>query len=115
VHIGKQSGGWQFHFRGYRESEKWELPEGVPCLTSTDDWRELLARADVRIYDEYGAEVEAAQFWEGVEASKGRLTTALYDARYADNPTEAARQARRECGDEWTDIHGWEFASREFS
>jgi hypothetical protein len=56
LHIGKQSVGWRFIFRGYEEP-------GKP--TDIETWRAFLAREDVTIYDG-DTIVDKVKFWDMV-------------------------------------------------
>ena len=60
LHIGKSSGGWVFCFEAHDD----------PDLATTAAWREHLARADVRICDEYGEALTVEAFWARVERTK---------------------------------------------
>ncbi len=50
-HIGKSSVGWQFSFKGWKDSE------GRPAIKSWQDWKYILKTfKDGQIFDEYGKE-----------------------------------------------------------
>ncbi len=50
-HIGKSSAGWQFSFKGWKDSE------GRPAIKSWQDWKYILKTfKDGQIFDEYGKE-----------------------------------------------------------
>lgn len=57
LHIGKRSGGWQFHFQAH------------PGIRSRKDWE---ARVDEvgTVTDEYGREYTPEQFWAEVDATR---------------------------------------------
>lgn len=55
-HIGKSSGGWQFHFRGYRED----------ALTSYEEWLIQLSDLGREIVDEYGEVISLEDFKDKV-------------------------------------------------
>lgn len=60
LHIGKQSVGWTFLFRSYRELE----------LHSAGQWRELLNKKGSSILDEYGVTITPEDFFAKVEAAQ---------------------------------------------
>jgi hypothetical protein len=59
-HIGKSSGGWQFHFRGYRDE----------CIVSFKDWLEQLKDPNKEIIDEYGRKIPLEDFLGTVTSKK---------------------------------------------
>jgi hypothetical protein len=68
LHIGKQSIGWQFGFRGY---VNYQPIDGVELnLDSWQKWKSFLNHKTVRIVDEYGEEVKFSEFAKFVEASQ---------------------------------------------
>jgi len=69
VHIGKSSMGWQFGFHAH-EPSPWEPEDLVSVLSSKKDWKEFTAKDNVKIYDEYGEEVDEDNFWNMVESDQ---------------------------------------------
>ena len=65
LHIGKSSGGWKFHFRGYRDS--WEDVD----IRSKKEWEEYLK--DKHIFNEYDEEVSYEDFFNLVELKQKDL------------------------------------------
>ncbi len=65
-HIGKSSAGWQFSFKGWKDSE------GRPAIKSWQDWKYILKTfKDGQIFDEYGKEWSYASYlqdsWKDAE------------------------------------------------
>lgn len=79
LHIGKRSGGWQFTFQAYDESEGTvtmtspasalgaivELPH--LSLRSAQDWKDFMSKNSGRIEDEYGTVFSNSEFWQMVD------------------------------------------------
>lgn len=59
-HIGKSSGGWQFHFRGYRDEN----------IVSLRDWIQEFKDGNKEIYNEYNEKVELQEFLDIVAAKR---------------------------------------------
>jgi hypothetical protein len=99
-HIGKNSHGWTFNFRGYKHVED------VPKIASFEDWkRELIAEGE--IFDEYGRKLTFDEFVELVESKKTAPNSHFdycekqsYDKVYMDY---------------WKDDEGFSFTGGEFS
>jgi hypothetical protein len=59
-------------FRGYRRDPRWpDDPDPAPVgvVESWQDWKQVLTRTGVRVYDEYGREHDTQEFIAGVEAT----------------------------------------------
>jgi len=65
-HVGKSSGGWAFTFQALQQ---YESPIERPIMCA-DDWREVLARPDGKLFDEYGKQMAPEDFWHLVELKK---------------------------------------------
>ncbi len=66
-HIGKNSAGWQFSFRGHNDDK------GNPIIASWQDWKNVLSGLrHGRIFDEYGEEWSYDEFTAKVETTKGK-------------------------------------------
>lgn len=71
LHIGKNSCGWRFSFQIADPKESWnDYPHSV------QGWRELIAKDENLIYDEYGDPWDKDAFWEMVESTlQGKVLT----------------------------------------
>lgn len=100
-HIGKNSGGWEFLFQGFRD--EWsEYP-----ARSAGDWRKHLASGG-KIENEYGDTITPDEFWKLVADSRrpGSLNHTTYcQQRHREH-------AERSC---WIDDAGWSFCDSDFS
>ena len=74
IHIGKNSGGWQFTFRGYKfrnifSKSDWEkyLSRSLPDPNKKEEWREAT------IVDEYGNLFSRNEFWDRINLDKNLL------------------------------------------
>lgn len=63
VHIGKQSAGWTFLFRGYVNSD--ETPLSIKTFS---DWKKFLDSENVEIYDEYNERVSKTEFLARIQS-----------------------------------------------
>jgi len=87
-HIGKNSAGWSFTFRGY------------DAITSEQDWKKEIGN-DGCIVNEYGEDVSVEQFWTLVESKRGH--------------TPPCNETYPSDHDYWIDNCGNQFSRREFS
>ena len=98
LHIGKQSGGWEFSFHAIED-------EGIE---SFDDWKKkFFADATAMIVDEYGRIHE-----------KNDFIKAIYDSKkpFEKNGTPKLNFSKEQPGkDTWLDNEGFSFYNREFS
>lgn len=99
-HIGKNSAGWQFSFRGYNDDE------GKPLVASWEDWKNVLKIG--RIFDKYGREWSYDDFVAKVEKTKGKQNHYDY---LRDSPNYGASYLQ----DMWKDAEGWDFSTTGFS
>lgn len=99
-HIGKNSMGWQFSFRGYGNAE-----DG-PVIVSWQLWKEVLKEG--KIFDEYGRETTLDDFIAMIERSRGKKNHYDY---LRDDP----RYGSSYLSDMWKDTEGWDFTSVGFS
>ena len=116
-HVGKQSGGWQFHFHGYRDDDP---------IMSYGDWKEEMTPSDV-LKDEYNQEVTYEAFWDMVDSSREHINS--YNINTMDPQTEDEKDYMRrnkrpppyfdskEYADryQWKDADGWAFTENDFS
>lgn len=104
-HIGKSSYGWRFSFHGdrYSISNIEDLP--VVCI---NDWKKILDRTDVRIFDENEEEISKDDFWELVE-SKRR------DKSHCQAMKEGKYLRYYDPNKDWEDESGNSFSQGEFS
>ena len=101
-HIGKNSMGWQFSFRGYKSYED------VPKITSFEDWKREL-QADGKIFNEYGEEFTFDKFVELVE-SKKTAPNNHYDYCKREESNRGYSM-----DNDWKDDEGISFTGGEFS
>lgn len=105
LHIGKQSGGWDFLFQAHP----------VLGITDCESWREHLAGPGVRIVDEYGTGHTLDEFWPGAVmrptdcAHPRTMRTHASEWRSATDPLALSL-----AGKQWVDRHGHPFADYEF-
>jgi|SRR5215470_10504506 len=90
-HIGKDSAGWQFTFRGYARMRAIDQPQ----IKSWEDWKAEILKHGI-VVDEYGKEIEIPDFIRTVENTKRRRHPNMGD------------------GLSWPDPEGWEFTLTEF-
>ena len=129
IHIGKDSYGWSFNFRGYDgqygyieddDNRSLEVPKDFQ-LKSWKQWKEYLK--DKPIIDEYGDSISYEDFVEMVETYKspefvsedGRknldhINEIVADPRYRD-----IRSQYTDPNIHWHDEDGYSFSSRYFS
>jgi hypothetical protein len=103
-HIGKNSGGWEFSFRGYKDSE------GNPIIVSWQDWKEILKAFKYgKIFDGSGNEWSYDDFVAKVEKTKGLQN-------HYDYTIKAGHQYMYNDFhyENWKDAEGWSFSSTEF-
>lgn len=91
-------------FRGYRN--EFESSPFNKVITSVADWREVLRRPDVRIFDEYGREHDTEQFLTAVSEVPLATRRRQYDWIVTHG---------RDASDDWLDPEGFSFYGREFS
>lgn len=117
-HVGKQSGGWQFHFQGYR----YENP-----ILSFDDWMNEMTSDDV-LKDEYERDIPYEEFWMMVATSLNDMSPYninMYEPQtdkekdyilreYAKGPRyfDSKEYCLRH---QWKDENGWTFTGEDFS
>lgn len=105
LHIGKHSMGWEFSFRGYRNTWE-EYP-----IHSFEDWKKLFKKLDGQIFDEYDRPIKLEEFIRLVEGSRHRSDTKpLNHTIYCRD--RHPEHAERDC---WLDGDGWSFCGSEFS
>jgi hypothetical protein len=97
-HVGKSSFGWQFTFRGYRAEDG-----QVPPIQSADDWRVVISNEGL-VWDEYGAPMTAAEFWQMVERKRDGKSHYAECAKEYKSPSAV-----------WLDPAGHNFIATEFS
>ncbi len=105
-HIGKSSVGWQFSFKGWKDSE------GRPAIKSWQDWKYILKTfKDGQIFDEYGKEWSYDDFIAKVENTKGKQNHYDYlrDAPQYDYLRDAPQYGSSYLQDSWKDTEGWDF------
>lgn len=117
-HVGKHSGGWQFHFHGYRDDDP---------IMSRGDWQEEMTPNDV-LKDEYDRVVPYDEFWAMVEGSRKYISS--YNINMMDPQTEDEKvylrnqakmypryhNSKEYCQRyEWKDAEGWTFTENDFS
>jgi len=101
-HIGKNSHGWQFAFRGYKNHED------MPKITSFEDWKREL-KADGKIFNEYG---EIFTFDEFVALVESKKTAPNNNYDYCEGH---ANKHGYDMKDAWKDDEGFSFTGTEFS
>lgn len=111
LHVGKNSGGWSFGFRGYPHNPDDGIisPVGYPVL-SRADWRRVFTDKPGRLADEYGRDIPDPIDWLNT------LTPPTLEQ-------QRSEWSRERMGPFWdpTDIRDWRdpedfrFASYEFS
>ena len=107
IHIGKNSGGWQFIFRAYKfrnifSKADWEkyLTRLLPDPDNKDNW------CNVVIVDEYGDFFSRNEFW-------GRINL---DKKFKNHYDEGIKEGwLRKGEDDFKDEDGWSMCLREFS
>ena len=104
VHIGKSSGGWEFSFQGYIDTEH------LPRIKSFEDWKKELQTGN-KIFDEYGREYSYEEFVKLVEDKKGGKFNGKPNLNHFDSCTEAGYNMERD----WKDEQGHSFTSADFS
>lgn len=104
LHIGKRSGGWEFHFQAYNTDEYLEGTAPVPLLTWAH-YRAFLAMPDVQVRDEYGETLTLAEFVEIVEETKGQKSHYAYCQEHYPEHAKTL----------WVDDEGYCFGYGEFS
>ena len=113
LHIGKSSGGWQFHFRGYMEEE----------ITSYKKWLEIIENSGKEIMDEYGDVISIEQFKELVASKKDGLNhtnivTCKPETKEKRDHLLKYENSRHyydmDVRDDWKDNEGHAFTGREF-
>lgn len=117
-HVGKQSGGWQFHFHGYRDDDP---------VMSYGDWKTEMTSDDV-LKDEYNREVPYDEFWAMVDSSKPNINS--YNINNMDPQTNVEKDYMRKYNRQgpsyfeskeyasryqWKDAEGWAFTENDFS
>lgn len=103
LHIGKQSAGWSFLWRGYAKSGS------HPRLKSTAEWGVFLEGKV--ICNEYGAEINLDDFYRKlVPPSSYYCGKPVINAK-----EEAVRENNWDIKSHWTDPWDWSFYGREFS
>jgi hypothetical protein len=96
LHIGKNSCGWSFSFRGYDDIRSWQ------------DWKKKIQEPfnNAWIYNEYGEEIKVPDFINLVEA-------VLEDD--LNHTTEMKKESPDSCNGLWIDEDGYSFQDSEFS
>ncbi len=111
MHIGKQSWGWAFSFRGYRS----EYDE-APIIESWRDWKAYLR--DKQIVDEYGDPVNYDVFVDLVEGIGSPSYTNPENGHKNLSHNEAGKKDKYPWFNpdhDWDDEFGYSFSDREFS
>jgi len=104
-HIGKNSGGWDFHFQGYNGCED------SPKIVSFEDWKREL-KADGKIFNEYGIELSFEEFVKLVEDNHNGKFKDRANLNHSDFCKE---QCDIDMTIYWKDKEGFSFTSQEFS
>lgn len=131
LHIGKTSGGWQFHFQGYLEEGGLKTLEVsrlgalhiqvlVPRLMirSLDDWLEFLDTTPGVILNEYGEELPVERFKQLVRSHGPGCATAAGKllANHVDYlASNASVYGPVNVNKDWKDPQGYAFTTVEFS
>lgn len=111
LHIGKSSGGWVFHFRGYPED--WN----DPVIHSKADWEKVISNPAHEIYDEYGRHIDKTDFWFMVDLKQkpeSMSPSKWIETPEAANSRWAYHNRRRHEEDDWEDPEGYSFTRGEF-
>lgn len=113
-HIGKSSVGWQFHFRGYKDS----------MIVSFKDWIQEFTDPNKEIYDEYGNKLDIEKFINIVSVQKHECLN-YYNICFNHPMNEQERKYIKERmnffpidANErkiWKDNEGYAFSDSEFS
>lgn len=101
LHIGKHSGGWQFHFRAY------------PDLRSRADWEARVAEVGV-VRDEYGRELSPDEFWEVVDSSRKPWGPDRTQRVLTHHGMRGKQGIPMDDPKAFVDREGWDFTEREF-
>lgn len=116
-HIGKQSCGWEFHFRGYRDES----------IVDFDDWVNLIDDPNKQIVNEYGEVIDKESFKEGrlISLKNGLLNhyNVIYGLPMNDRERAYCADRNNHCGytnrgserNCWKDKRGFTFTDNEFS
>lgn len=104
LHVGKQSSGWSFHFRGHRNP-----PEVMPSIISITDWAKVFKTTTGILTDEYDRVVEdPLKFLATLERpSVAQQESEDSPSRLGGSPPNPAIQ--------WRDPEGFTFYDGEFS
>lgn len=111
LHIGKNSYGWEFGFRGYKG--EWEDRE----IKSFADWKNLFKEREGQIFDEYDQPISVKELLALIESSSMGKRKDDASIKKPLNHTIYCREhhpehAERDC---WLDEDGWSFCGTEFS
>lgn len=113
-HIGKSSGGWQFHFRGYRDED----------LVSYDDWAKEITDPNKVIINEYGEQVSPGDFFNMIHSKRIEMNSYNININLPMNDKERTYLKERKtyyprddeyCKRSWKDNDGYAFTDWEFS
>lgn len=130
LHIGKQAGGWEFMFQGYRVAATVENLDSLSGLTieieipaftleSHIDWLKFLRETPGVIKDEYEDELSLADFEAIIEALSPGKTWGP-DMRPLQNHYDMLVRDEHRYGKidptrDWKDARGFSFSSSSFS
>jgi hypothetical protein len=94
-------------FQGYRPDPLWP-DEDAPTIVSWADWKAALQTGEV--WDEYGRQLNVAQFIDDVEATGPARRRRQYDWMQ-----ENGARYRLKLDHDWLDSEGFSFTDREFT
>ncbi len=104
LHIGNESCGWAFSFHGIVGTEA-EDSEIEP-IASWEDWKILLKKPGTEIFNEYGDEMDYAEFIDSIDITEQGKNHTIYCR------ISHPEHAKRDC---WLDEAGHSFQCGEFS
>ena len=110
MHLGKQSCGWQFHFRGYRDKG----------LISREFWIDYITKNKLTIIDEYGNTFPLRDFFASLNLVNNKLNVYNIARNLPMNDKEKEYLERCPHTDdpslayEWKDDEGFAFTDWEF-
>jgi len=99
-HIGKSSGGWTFHFRGYR-GEWSDIGEEILSL---EDWINYIKKTPGKIFNEYGEETSLEELLELIESKR---EAKFHHVDLALRAAHGDEEARKIMGPDWMDERCW--------
>jgi hypothetical protein len=114
LHIGKQSIGWKFLFRGYKEPMEFLFETGRVSvkLDSKKAWIDFIKEKNLQIDDEYGQVVSLEDFVFMVKGSSKGLSSCEYQGPKITGSLEAWNSVKDK---HYKDNEGYEFCTEWFS